>query len=1026
MTTKFRGFLTLLLALVVQLTFAQQKTISGTVTDDINLPLPGVNIIIKGTMTGTQSDFDGNYSINAEPGQTLVFSYVGFSTQEVPVTLATNTVNLKLQPDAAVLDAVVVTGYTRRNQTVQTSAVVAISAEEINQLTPTTSIDNLLQGKAAGVQVTAANGKPGQGAFVRIRGMGSLVAGASSPLYVIDGAPVREQDLASISNEDIENITILKDAAVTAQYGSRGANGVVVITTKSGNRNRDAIVRFSSRYGTISKIKDNFTMMNAEQKMQYEAEMFALGVAAAGTRPGVTTEPGSEERQFLLNNSRDWQDIILRDGVIQSTNVSFSGGAEKMDYFFSAGYDRNTGIIDNIKGFERINSRLNLNFDAKDWLTIGANVGYTRSLSDEPRDRNNVQNPFRAMYIYNPYEPEFQLNPDGTVELDENGNPIYNPTHQGFSIRGALLSEPENTVTNLLLASVNTTVKFSPNWNYTFSAAFNHVNFRRESYSKPGGILQNIIGDPDFPGLKTDNGAQRLDMTLSNRLNYNINTDSGHNVNVLGLFEYNFNENNFYRVTSRGFPSAALTTQINAAEVTVGSTNRNRLSLVSYGLFADYNYKERYLASASIRTDGSSNFGKGKEFGTFYSGSIGWNIANEEFFAVDAVNDLKIRASYGTVGNRNGIDRYAPRDLVAFGSYPGGSATIPSNIGNPELQWETTKTSNIGLELNMFNNRLRTVFDYFERNTTDLLFNIPTAHEAGVPGGGIAGNLGEIENKGFEISLQADIIRKPGLIWTVGGNAGFMKNKIIELPDGEDIAPPTTFSILWREGESLNQHYLLRYAGVDPDTGRPLYLGIDGNAYTQDELISLFPEDTDHRVLNGRSTIPKVEGGFFNSITYKGWGLRTDFIFKTGNYINNFVRAAIETDGNNPAGNHHVGAFNYWQQPGDTNVLPSPIYRAEVIASDRFLEKGDFIRMRNIVLSYTFPSETLERSPINSLRIYAQGQNLLTFTKFFGDPEVGISSGETINFVNTVAPGEATLFSYPQTKSIQVGVDVSF
>lgn len=1023
MTTKFRGLLTLLLAFVVQLSFAQQKTISGTVTDDINLPLPGVNIIIKGTTSGTQSDFDGKFSISAEVGQTLVFSYVGFATQEVPITLATNTVNLRLQPDAAVLDAVVVTGYTRRNQTVQTSAVVAISAEEINQMTPTTNIGNLLQGKAAGVQVTAANGKPGQGAFVRIRGMGSLVAGASSPLYIVDGAPIREEDLASIANEDIENITILKDAAVTAQYGSRGANGVVVITTKSGNRNRDAVVRFSSRYGIVSKIKDNFTMMNAEQKMQYEAEMFALGVAAAGTRPGVTTEPGSEERQFLLENSRDWQDILLRDGVVQSTNVSFSGGADRVDYFFSVGHDRNTGIIDNISGFERINSRLNVNFDAKDWLTVGANVGYSRSLSDEPRDRNNVQNPFRAMYIYNPYETEFVLNPDGTVELDENGEPVYNPTHQGFSIRGALLSEPENTITNLLLASVNTTVKFNPNWSYTFSAAFNHVNLRRESYSKPGGILQNIIGDPDFPGLKTDNGAQRLDMTLSNRLNYSINTQNGHNVNVLGLFEYNFNENNFYRVTSRGFPSASLSTQINAAEVTIGTTNRNRLALVSYGLFADYNYRERYLASASIRTDGSSNFGEGKEFGTFYSGSVGWNIAKEDFFAVDAVNDLKLRASYGTVGNRNGIGRYAPRDLVSFGSYPGGSATIPTNIGNPLLQWETTVTTNVGLELNMFNNRLRTVLDYFQRNTTDLLFIIPTADESGV--GGIGGNLGEIENTGFEIALQADIIRKPGFIWTVGGNAGFMKNSIVELPDGEDITP-FAFNILWREGEALNQHYLLRYAGVDPDNGRPLYYGIDGNTYTSGELVDLFPEGTEHRVLDGRSTMPKVEGGFFNSVTYKGWGLRTDFVFKSGNYINNFVRAAIETDGNSPAGNHHVGAFNYWQQPGDTDVLPSPLYRAEVIASDRFLEKGDYIRMRNVVLSYTFPSALLERSPINSLRIYAQGQNLLTFTKFFGDPEVGLSSSETINFAQTVAPGEAALFSYPQTKSIQVGLDISF
>ena len=408
MRTKFSGILTLLLALVVQLTFAQQKTITGTVTDDTGLPLPGANVIIKGTSTGTQTDFDGNYTISANVGQTLAFSYVGFSTKEVKVG-AQNNISVTLQPDAAALEEVVVTGYSTRNQTVQTSAVVSISAAELSQMAPTTSIDNMLQGKAAGVQVTAANGKPGQGAFVRIRGTGSLVAGASSPLYIVDGAPIREVDLASIPNEDIENITILKDAAMTARYGSRGSNGVVVITTKSGNRNKDAKIRFSSRYGTVTRVNPNFTMMTAAEKMQYEAELYALGVTGASGLPGVTTQPGSPERQFLLDNEVDWQDLILKDGVIQNNSISISGGSEKMDYYFSVTNDRNTGIIDDIDGFERTGARLNVNFDAKDWLSLGVNVGYSRSMSDEPRDRNNTQNPFRGMLDYNGYETKFKF-----------------------------------------------------------------------------------------------------------------------------------------------------------------------------------------------------------------------------------------------------------------------------------------------------------------------------------------------------------------------------------------------------------------------------------------------------------------------------------------------------------------------------------------------------------------------------------------------------------------------------------------
>lgn len=882
----------------------------------------------------------------------------------------------------------------------------------------------MLQGKAAGVQVTAANGKPGQGAFVRIRGTGSLVAGASSPLYIVDGAPIREEDLANIPNEDIENITILKDAAMTARYGSRGANGVVVITTKNGNRNKDAVIRFSSRYGTSSMIDPNYTMMTASEKFQYEAELYALGVTAASTLPGVTTAPGSPERQRLLDNEVNWEDLILKDGIIQNNSVSISGGAEKMDYYFSVSNDRNTGIIDNIDGFERLGTRLNVNFDAKEWLTVGVNVGYSRSMSDEPRDRNNTQNPFRGMLDYNGYETEFLLNEDGTVQVDENGNPIYNPTHTGFPIRGALLSEPAEDIENQTLGSIDAMVKFDKHWSYNFNIAVNWGAIRRESYSKPGGILQELIGDPDNPGNKFDDQQHRLDMTVSNRLNYNLSTEA-HNLNILGLYEYNMVEFNRAFVRSIGFPSALLTTQANAAMVTDGFSNRSRLTLVSYGAFADYDYKQRYLLQGSVRRDGSSNFGSDVQYGTFYSGSVGWNIAKESFFQVDAINDFKLRASYGSVGNRTGITRYASQGTVGFGSYPGGSSTLPGNIANPDLSWETTTTSNFGLELNMFKKRVRIVSDYFIRNTTDLLFNIPKSSESGVES--VQGNLGEIQNKGFEFSLQADVIYNSDFKWTLGGNILLLDNEIVALPEGEDIEAGNTFFIRFSEGRKINEHFLLRYAGVDPATGRGQFFGADGNKYFADEL----PDDENqNRVFQGKSTIADKEGGFFSNISYKGFGLRTDFIFKYGNWINNFVRSDRESDGLAIADNQSTSAFNYWQQPGDTGVLPSPIYAtADATAygnSDRWLERGDYIRMRNVTLSYTFPSATLENTPISSLRIYAQGQNLLTFTKFWGDPEVGLSSGETISFANAVAPGEATLYSYPNTKSFQVGLDVSF
>ena len=1022
MKTKFSGILTLLLALVVQISFAQEKTITGSVTDDTGLPLPGVNIIIKGTNTGTQSDFDGNYSISASVGQTLTFSYVGFETKQIKVG-DSNTINIEMKA-GAVLDEVVITGYGNSNRDVLTSAVSLVTNEELEELVSTTSVDNLLQGKASGVAVTAANGKPGATAFVRIRGTTSLTAGASSPLYIVDGAPLDEEDLNAIPNNQIESIAILKDAATTSQYGSRGANGVVVITTKKGKRNKDATIRFSSRFGVTRRTDDTFDMMNAQQKLRYEAELAELGVSAANSLPGNAATP--EEKAFLIANQVDWEDIILREGVIQSNNISFSGGEEKIDYFFSLGHDRNTGIIDGVSGFERLNGRLNVNYEAKSWLEMGASVAYSRSLSDEPRDRNNVQNPFRALYDYNAYEPEFILDDQGNPVIDENGDPVYNFNHTGFLVTEAIQTNPENTIQNITFFNTFAKFLFSDNFDYTLRFSLNHENYRREAYTQPGGNLDNIVGDDDFPGSKRDNGFQEVDYTISNNLNYNYSTES-HNFNINGLFEYNFNEVNSYSFGSSGFASPLLSTQANAGRVDDATSGRNRLTLVSYGLFADYDYKQRYIVKATARYDGSSNFGNDVQFGLFYSGSLGWNIAKEDFFSVDWINDFKLRASYGTVGNRGALGRYASQGTVGFGVYPGGNATIPVNIANPDLQWEETAITNFGVELGLFNNRLTTVVEYFRKETEDLLFNVPSPDESGIPGFSIASNLGRIENKGVEVELQADIIRNADFKWTVGGNLTFLENKILELPDndgdgvGDDIEP-NTFSTIFREGEEINAYFLLRYDGVDPQTGQPLYLDANGNSVLFDDL----PEG-ENRVLLDKSPNADLQGGFFTNINYKGFGLRTDFVYKYGNYINNFVRSNLLSDGLNIADNQEVGAFNYWKQPGDTGVLPSPLYGVNAQqASDRFLEKGDFIRLRNITLSYSFRDEALDKTPFNSLRVYAQGQNLLTFTDFNGDPEVGISSGETLSQANTIAPGEATLYSYPALKSVTIGLDVSF
>ncbi|MGS2764909.1 SusC/RagA family TonB-linked outer membrane protein [Sinomicrobium sp. M5D2P9] len=1021
MRSKITQILTLLLAFVVHVSFAQEKTITGKVTDETGMPLPGVNIVVDGSNTGTQTDFDGNYSITVNQGQVLVFTYIGMTATRKTVGSGM-VINVEMTEDTQALEEVVVTGYSFKRQEQLASAVSTVSSEEIERMVPTTNVDNMLQGKAPGVSVIGANGKPGQNAFVRIRGQGSLTQGGADPLYIVDGAPLREDQLNAISGNDIESVKILKDAATTAVYGSRGANGVVIITTKSGRKNQDATIRLNSRYGFTDEIPLNFDIMNATSKLNFEKELGDLGVTAAQSLPGYTATP--QERARLIANGIDWRDEVLRQGIVQSNNISISGGEEKVDYFVSLSHDRDTGILDHVFGFERTNARANTKFQANDWLDISVGVGHSRSLADATRDRNNAQNPFRAAYDINGYETMYQLDADGNVVLDANGNPQWNWTSTSLNPIEYVQTNLEMVVNNITLANLAANIKFNDNWNYRFSGAVNSQNEVRETQMLPGNRLDQLIGDSEFPGSKTDRNTRRVDYTLSNLLTYRLQTED-HDLEASGLYEFNFNEFNRGFMSSAGYPSAELSTVSNAGRINDAYTERNRLALVSYGLFANYDYKQKYIVGGSLRYDGSSNFGQDKQWGLFYSVSGAWNIAKEDFFNVDAINDLKLRVSYGTTGNRN-IGRYANQNTVSYESgYPGGQATRPDNIGNPDLQWESSAMSDIGMEFSLFNYRLKGAIDYYKKTTDNLLFRVPTPYESGLQF--INSNVGEIQNSGLEIDLSGDIIRKNDMRWAIGANISFLDNKIVRLPEAEtpgesnDIEPTDAFYINWKEGSPINEFYLIRYAGVDSDNGRPLYYGADGNTYYWEDM----PEG-DNRVMTGKSTIADFEGGFYTDFNYKGFGLRADFVYRSGNYIYNQVRANLVNDGFTPRVNQAEEAFNYWKQPGDTNVNPSPLYAAEARqTSDRWLQKGDYIRMRNITLSYNLSENVLERTPFKSVRFYVQGQNLLTFTNFFGDPEVGISSGESVSYENTVAPGEVTLYSYPQRRMYTFGIDIS-
>ncbi|OYX23235.1 MAG: SusC/RagA family TonB-linked outer membrane protein, partial [Flavobacteriales bacterium 32-35-8] len=968
MKTKFSGILTLLLAFVVQLTFAQEKTVSGTVSDASGLPLPGATVIIQGTTSGTSTDFDGKYSIKANQGATLVYSFVGYVTKQVVVG-ASNTINLELEEDSGALEEIVIVAFGEKTRDQLTSAVSVVTSEDLAKLSPTTSIDNMLQGVASGVQVVGGNGKPGQTAFVRVRGIGSINA-SSAPLYVIDG--VVAPDLNSVNPNDVESMSILKDAATASLYGSRAANGVVLIKTKTGRKNADAVIQVSSRFGFGQRIEDNFDMMNASQKIQYERELTALGISNAAALPGatITTEEGYNR---LLGRDTDWLDVLLKKSVIQSNTLSFTGGSQDISYFFSMGHDRNTGIIKDISGFERLNSRLNLTYQAKPWLEIGINASISATESDEPRDRNNVQNPFRAMYDYNPYETKFLLDNNNNLVLDENGDPIYNLTTNGLSISEALITVPELEKRTILIGGMYAKANLTDHFTNTFKIGAANTAYRREFFVQPGSILDGYVGDADNPGSKTDNGSNDLDYTVTNLLSYNNTFGGKHEVTLTGLFEFNKNTLRNYSLESIGFSNPDLSVQAVASLPTAASTNLFTNTLLSYGGFLDYSYDSKYIATASIRRDASSVFGSENQYGVFWSASAAWNISKENFFNDNIINDLKLRASAGTSGNRNGIASYASLPTLGFGSLNGLITAIPTDNGNPNLGFEKNFIYDIGIEFSALNRRLRGVVDYYTRTTSDLLLNAPLPALGGEPDGSIFSNIGEMVNKGIEIELSGDIIKKEDFLFTIGGNISFVDNEVTKLvpsaanPNGDNIIRGDNIITI---GEEINTFYVPRWAGINPANGEPLFYGSDGN-------ITNVYDSNANVVLSGKSPLADFDGGVNFYLNYKGFDLTADFYYKVGNYILNYMESNMLSDGVLVNANQRVDAFNYWKQPGDINVLPNPIYGNEAQqGSDRWLQKGDYVRLRNLTLGYNLPSKFAEAANLKSLRIFIQGQNL--------------------------------------------------
>jgi len=991
--------LLLLLGLSVQPLLAQERTVSGKVTaqEDGNA-IPGVNVVLKGTAVGAATDAQGKYSLSVPAsGGTLVFSFIGLQSREVEIGDKT-IVDVSLAIDATELGEVIVVGYGTTLKKELSGAIATVSGKELERL-PSLSLSQSLQGQAAGVMVTQNSGAPGGGVSVRVRGQSSISA-SNDPLYVVDGVPIfsgdltvnalggqRQSALATLNPQDIASIEVLKDASAAAIYGSRAANGVVIITTKRGQSGATRI-NFNAwtGWGTATNTPETIT---AEEWVAIKNE--------ARVNDGLAPASNATLGWDGVTNT-NWIKEVFRTARTNEYQLNVSGGDAKTTYYASGSYREEEGTMLGSK-YSRFTGRLNLDHKASSFFSFGA--GLTAGADENHRIFNDNN-------IWGIYSASILTPPTKRIRNEEGEFVDALPSFNTNPVRDALNARNLNKTLKLIGSA------------YVNFELLKGLNFRTDiSYD-----MNTITEDQHYPSSHP-NGRPSGSGTFSFRnigslnieptLRYSKVIAANHNLSaVLGSTLLQTRE---FRstVTGNNFARESLTYLVSAATITAGSSFRTDYALASFFARANYAFKEKYVASATIRRDGSSRFGPNNKYATFYAVSAGWNFADESFMDGLGWLDLgKLRASYGTTGNDGTLISGTSFRFDNFpwqgtwsgnGNYLNRSAFVPVQIANPDLKWETTTTTDIGLELAMFNNKVSINTGYYIKRTADLLYGSPLALTTGFSS--LTKNIGEIENKGYEFDMKVVALDNKGLKITLGGNATFMRNKVVKLLNDEPIISGFSSAVI--VGRSINSFYGLNYIGVDPGTGDAVFE--DTN---RDGVITA----ADNTYLG--TAMPNMVGGFTTNISYKGLSLDVFFNFVHDVKIYN-ATMQFSTDPSNPFGMTSE-MRRRWRNPGDITDIPRATLAPGLATSEgsRYLSSGDYLRMKNITLSYEIPAAWAAKVKMRTARIYVNGQNLLTFTKYPGaDPEVS-------TFANTSTAAGTDFLTQPQTKMYSVGLNLGF
>lgn len=999
---------------VEEMAAPQQKTkLNGTVVDETGEAIIGANVIVKGTTNGCTTDLDGHFTLDVDHlPATLMVSYIGYTRQEIKVTSA-KTIKVEMAPDNNLMDEVVITGYGTFKKSAYAGSAASVKGETLKDV-PAISFKDLLQGNAPGVQFTSSSGQPGASSSLRIRGMGSFNA-SNSPLYVIDGVPMRSGTIntmssdagldimSTINSSDIESVTVIKDAAAASLYGSRAANGVVLITTKKGKAGKPSI-SLKADWGSSDFAMDYRPIMGGEERRQYIYDGLVAGQIKKGKSEADAMAYADGEIDDYAPvpwcGYTDWDDVLFKKGNHQSYEASLSGGTDRFKYYSSLSYLKQDGIAIN-SGLERISGRLNVDFQATSKLKLGANVLFATVNQDVYSEGTSYSSPFyTSCNAVVPSDPIY--NEDGSWNRDliriGDRNPLLSAT---YDYQREYVTRTFNTIYG--------EYEFIKDLKFKSTFSYDYVITKGKDWSDP----RTSNGD-DINGGMSKKYYEYNKMVWANQVSYKTSIARDHHIDALVGYEIDDQYRDYLSGYATNFATHDKNQISNGMKTESVGGNDTRTRMVSYLTRLNYDYKNKYYLGGSFRTDGSSRFQRDNRWGSFWSISGAWRIIEEKFMSPtkDWLTDLKIRASYGVNGTLPS-DYFGYMGLSSLtNGYLEQPGIIQSQLRNDDLQWETNYNLNLGLDFALWN-RINVTLEYYTRTTKNLLMDRPISMTTGFSS--YLMNIGEVKNKGVELEISSTNIHTKDFSWNTTFNISHNKNKIVTL-DGMQTEIKSGSQIR-KVGKSYRTFYMIEFAGINPETGAPQFYtnDVDENGnYIKDITEEI---NKAHAIVLDKHAEPNAIGGLSNTLRYKWFDLNFMFSYQFGGYSYDNWAQKTEHGGNDLEANIPSYYKDSWKKPGDVTkyelFYEKPSVAMNKVTTTRRLHSTDFIRLKTLTFGFTVPKDWTRKIGIENVRLYASANNLWTWAAYdYYDPEA-VSGGTAI-------------WGTPPLKTVTFGINVNF